>query len=150
MNRNATTGPRLLVVFGRLLAAGAVILAALCLFVRWGKPTTSAEICGIYVADHELAREELTLRPDGTFAQVVTVKATLASSFSEGKWAYDAGAGDVTFYEGFMIVLEGPHELNPDYDSPGLFIVDKSVRYWFGFLVIGDEFGDWPVWRKVK
>ena len=129
------------------------IVSLLSLLVYLGlphHPKTAAELCGHYVLDCELEHEEVTLRPDGTFAQTVTIQATWDVASADGKWTYNTRDGYVTFEDAFMNVLKRPHELNPDYAYPRPGLTLMPAEYWFGRLILGDWLGSWPYWEKVK
>lgn len=162
ISKKAATGLRLIVVLGAILLSA--LIAYLCLPRA---PRTMGELCGTYVLDCELVEEQLILRPDGTFTQTATIKATSEKISSKGTWTYSTRAkhgatfGDVTL-DGFVAVLEWPNELKPDYahSPPGIAVL--PAEYWFGRLILGgsvrrqlefpvsDRVDSWPDWKKVE
>jgi len=138
-----------------VLLGGIVLLALVVYLCIPYAPRTAAELCGTYVLDCELVEQQLTLFPDGTFTQVVTVKSTSEAMSSKGKWRYDtrtkngATFGDVTF-DAFMAVLQWPDELKPDYAHPHPGIAVLPAEYWFGQLILGGRVDSWPDWKKIN
>ena len=130
-----------------------LILAALvvALVVYWlipSYPETAAELFGTYVADHKLVHDEFTLRPDGSFVQTVTVRATSQVVSSQGTWTYDPGNHYVTFRNGFLVSLRPPsYGVDLDYAHQWPVVV-YPVRYWFGRLVF-PEINGRQEWKKV-
>jgi len=144
-------------VLSALVLGGSLLLALFVYFCIPSTPRTTLELCGTYVLDCELVHEELTLNPDGSFTQTVSIKATGEEISSQGKWAYHTRIssglifGDVTFHDGFVSVLEWPNVLRHDYAQPkpgggGAL----PAEYYFGQLELGGRVDSWPQWEKVK
>jgi hypothetical protein len=138
------------------IAAGVVTgLVLLTSFCVPHSPTTAGELYGTYILDCNLVREELILRPDGTFSQTATVKATADEVSAKGNWEYrlrkshGVRFGDVRFTDGFIIMLKRPDTLDPDYAQPKPGCSVLCAEYWYGQLILG-RVDDWPEWRKVK
>jgi hypothetical protein len=135
------------------LGIGAILLVVLLvtLVIYWlipSHPKTTAELCGTYVADHKLVRDEFTLRADGSFVQSVTIKATSAVASSRGTWTYNPSEGYVTFYDGFLRALDWPDKVDPNYARPWP-VVSYPVEYRFGRLVVPLADGR-QEWWKVR
>ena len=151
MNKKVVRRTCLFAVVGAIL-----LLSLLVYFCIPYAPKTAAELCGDYVRDCKLVHEELTLKPDGTFIQTVTIKATSDKISSKGKWTYETHTssglifGDVIFENGFINALKWPDELNPDYAHPLQGISVIPAEYWFGKLIIGGSVDSFPDWKKVK
>ena len=79
------------------------------------KPKSRSELCGTYLADYSIAREEITLNNDGTFIQKVTIKKTSKVDVIQGTWEYFKG--DVLF-NNLMTLTEADGKFNPDYMHP--------------------------------
>jgi len=138
------------------IVVGVMLLLALLVYLCMPySPRTAIELYGDYVLDCELVHEELTLRPDGTFTQTVTIKATSEVFSSKGKWTYHRRMsyglmfGRVRCDGGYRSVLKWPNELKPDYAHRQPGSTSLPAEYWFGQLVMGG--GDsWPEWKKVE
>ncbi len=118
-------------------------------------PRSVSELSGTYVLDCDLAREELILNVDGTFAQTAIIKATRQFATSKGTWKYSTRVskrltfGQIRFSVGFMNVFNGFGELNPDFANPkrpGATVM--GAHYWFGHIVLGMA-DALPYWQKV-
>jgi len=106
------------------------------------------ELCGVYIADDDIAYEVVTLRPDGTYVQRVRIKGSTDVALSEGRWVHERSKGYVVFLGGFMLARRFPHKLNPDYARPPRGNVWKPAKYWFGCLVLGTSEG--VEYKKAK
>ncbi|HAF15737.1 MAG TPA: hypothetical protein DHU55_06000 [Blastocatellia bacterium] len=102
-----------------------------------GKVKSAGELYGTYVADYKVAREKVILNPDGTFTQEVTIKATSKVDVAKGRWSYDSKSGYVTFDGGFMVVLDGFHQFDPDYRKPKPGVVSEPAGKVLGHLSFG-------------
>jgi hypothetical protein len=148
--KKAGPGLRLIIVLGAILLLTLIVY----LYLPYA-PRTMGELCGTYVLDCELVKEELILRPDGTFTQTATIKVASKKVSSEGTWTYGTrlssglAVGDVTL-DGFVALLKWPDELTPDYahSRPGIAVL--PAEYWFGRLILGGRVDSWPDWKKVK
>ena len=169
MNRKARAGWCGIVV---IVMLGAIWLLAGLLALVWyfgllpqflpivtffvSSPKTKAELYGTYVLDCDLLKEELILRPDGTFTQTATIKATSEKISSKGTWVYRTGeskgllCGSVVV-DGYVSLLEEPwqRKLKRDYahtqpDTGGWF-----ADYWYGQLRLGD-INSRPYFRKIS
>src|SRR5208283_6111263 len=72
-----------------------------------GKPVIQTDLVGAYVADYSVAKEKLTLLPDGKFAQQVTIKSSSQILATNGTWTFDPADKRVTFHDSFLTVLDG-------------------------------------------
>ena len=113
------------------------LVLCLVLSVVACKVKNQSEFYSTYLADYNVAKEKLTLNKDGTFVQEVTLKATSKIDIAKGKWSYNAETGYVTFYENFMIVLNGFRKLNPDYTHPKPGFVIIPAAKLFGNIELG-------------
>ena len=104
-------------------------------------PRDSAEVAGEYEADYGVAKETLWLRTDGTFKQMVALKATAKRDSAFGAWKYDPVSGYVTMEDTFLVVLNGYRELNADYDHPKRGSVSEPVESLFGRITLGTSEG---------
>src|SRR6266446_4300950 len=71
-----------------------------------GKPVTQTDLVGAYVADYSVAKERLTLLPDGRFTQQVTIKSGSQIFATNGAWTFDAADKRVAFHDSFFTVLD--------------------------------------------
>ena len=106
---NKKTSPRSCI----LVSVGSILVLSLFVYsCTTSTPRQAGEFYGDYVLDCELVHEEMTLHPDGTFTQKVTIKATSEVISSKGKWTYHTRKssglmfGDVTFDDGFVKRVE--------------------------------------------
>jgi len=120
--------------------------ALLAAIVAGCKPGEVASIYGTYVADYPAAREQLTLRPDGTFTQEVTLRPGGHRVTSAGKWQFDAATGFVILPSGYIEVLDALGRGRPDYAQPLAGVVDMPVVACFGRLYIGT--GEFVLYAK--
>lgn len=95
---------------------------------------TLNELDGRYESRRSFGTEVLTLRPDGTFLQVINVAGRGNPLSCEGKWTYDPVQGSVGLY-GAIVTDDGfgqlPEDLSPDMGRWGL-----VARTGFGGLVL--------------
>jgi hypothetical protein len=101
------------------------------------KPKTKSDLPGKYVADYDLAKEEITLNADGTFTQKVVLKATSKVDTTKGTWSYDPEDGYLTFDKHFMRVMNGFAKLRPNYNRPNDGLTCLPTGRWFGRILIG-------------
>lgn len=117
------------------------IIIFMVLFMVSCKVKSQSDLFGTYVADYNVAKEELTLNKDGTFIQKVKLKAKSKVAIAKGKWTYDTKTGYVIFEENHMAVIDGFRKLNPDYEKPNpgpaFFPADK----YFGRILLGSAEG---------
>ena len=100
---------------------------------------------GTYIADYKFAKETLTLNPDGTYVQQVTLKTDGRVSVARGKWNYDPATAYATFDHHMMLVMDGFQHFMPNYAVPrkeGL--VSLPVDRLFGQVRIGAADGAAP------
>jgi hypothetical protein len=107
-----------------------------------------SELYGRYLADYEVAKEKLTLNRDATFTQEVVLKASSKVEVATGTWSYNPETGYVSLNGGFIVVLNGLKEVNPDNArrKPGLVVLPADS--YFGGIVIGAAKG--VLYKKVK
>lgn len=120
----------------------ALISLFLTLFIVACKVNDQSELFGTYLADYDVAKEELTLNKDGTFVQTVTLIATSKIDQHKGTWTYKAESGYVTFHGGLIDVFDGFRKFNPDYAHPtksGLAV--QPVLKFLGSVSIGSDEG---------
>jgi hypothetical protein len=115
-------------------------------------PRKTAELYGNYVLDCKLIHGEMTLFPNGTFTQTVTIKATDEVFSSRGMWSYvteqSSGLtfGTLRLRDGSINVLKRPDELRQDYAQQKPSNSFMPAEYWFGRLILGRA-DDWPEWK---
>jgi len=131
---------RLALSFGTMSLLGVLMFGC--------KPAGQSGIPGKYVADYDLAREEVTLDANGTFTQKVVFKATSKVDTSKGKWSYEPEISYLRFDEHFMLVTDGFRHFRPDYDKPngGDTLLPNNRR--FGSASFGTEEG--VLWVKCE
>ena len=151
-----TRKKRKLRLLSALVLGGSLLLLLFVYFCIPSTPRTSLELCGTYILDCELVHEELTLSPEGTFSQTVSIKATGEEISSVGKWAYHTRLnrglifGDVVFDNGLLNVLKWPDELKADYSHQERGTAFLPAEYYFSQLELGGRVDSWPQWKKVK
>jgi hypothetical protein len=104
----------------------------------WNQPRQTSALYGTYTANYKFAKETLTLNPDGTYLQQVTLKRDGRVSVALGKWSYDPRTGYATFDNHMMLVMDGFQHFRLNYDVPrkeGL--VSLPVDRLFGKMRIG-------------
>jgi hypothetical protein len=112
----------------------AVLLAATLLGC---KPHEVARVYGTYLANYSAATESLTLKPDGTFVQSVTLHSHSKPVTSTGHWRFDQPTAFVIFDSGYIEVLDAFGRPRPDYAQPLAGVVDMPVVRCLGHLYIG-------------
>jgi hypothetical protein len=112
-------------------------------------PRSDSELYGDYVLDCDLVHEHLSLRPDGSYVQTVTIKATSQIAVSEGRWTYDKCDRHVHFVSHFLLSLSSPFDVNPSYASPSQGLVAYTATRWMGRVTLRGWVDDWPGWRKL-
>lgn len=104
-------------------------------------PMSDADLVGVYYADYKEAKEKLTLDKDHRFIQEVTLKAKGGTDIAKGSWNYDSSNGYITFGDGFMLVLDGFRNLDPNFARPKPGLVSQPVSRLFGEVTIGTNEG---------
>jgi hypothetical protein len=126
---------------GHILASRSLLLfttVAILGAIMFGcKPKSQSDLYGRYIADYDLAKEELTLNADGTFTQKVVLKATSKVDTSKGTWIFRQKEGYLVFDKNFMNVMNGFAELRPNYNRPNEGTTCLPVGRWFGRIMIG-------------
>jgi hypothetical protein len=101
------------------------------------KPREVSPVYGTYLADYPAAAESLTLRPDGTFVQSVTLHPHGRPVTTTGHWRFDQPTAFVIFDSGYIEVLDAFSRPRPDYAQPLAGVVDMPVLSCLGRLYIG-------------
>jgi len=101
------------------------------------RPRDVSPVYGTYIADYPAATERLTLKPDGTFVQSVTLRPHGRTVTSTGHWSFDQPTGFVVFDSGYIEVLDVFSRPRPDFAQPLAGVVDMPVESCFGRLYIG-------------
>jgi len=104
-------------------------------------------IYGMYVADYEVASEQLTINRDGTFLQKVTLKTNQKVDRAEGKWTYDLEDRYLRLDNNFMVVVDGFMEFNPNYLQPKKGIAALPTGKFLGNIRIGTSEG--VLYKKI-
>jgi hypothetical protein len=96
------------------------VALTLIVFISGCKRLEKADLDGRYLADDDLATEELTLDTDGDYTQKVTLKSTHKTHLANGKWTFDRirGCVYVTFDKNFIVVRNDFGKLRADYNQP--------------------------------
>ena len=100
-----------------------------------GRPLTRADLTGGYVADYPIAKEKLSLLPDGKFTQQVTIKASSQILVTNGAWTFDQTDKRLIFHDTFLTVLDGFGHPNKQAE-PGTAMLPVIRR--FGTVRIGE------------
>ena len=90
--------------------------AATSLF--WSQPRQAGALYGTYVAENKFAKETLTLNPDGTYLQQVSLKSDGRTSLACGNWHYDPATAYATFDHHMMLVTDGFQNFLTYYATP--------------------------------
>ncbi len=101
------------------------------------KPAEVSPVYGTYLADYPAASESLTLKPDGTFVQSVTLHPHGRPVTTAGRWRFDPATAFVIFGSGYIEVLDAFGRPRPDYAQPLAGIVDMPVIGCLGSLYMG-------------
>jgi len=112
-------------------------LGFLSLFSGCGKPVTTVDLPGTYVANYGFATETVSIKEGGRFDQIINVKATGKVVVTNGTWRFDPEERDIVFSETFMLVHDGFGEFDPNFEHPRSAIKFYPVRRTFGKLQIG-------------
>jgi len=112
----------------------ALVAAAL---IGCKRPTEVSPVYGTYVADYPAAAETLTLKPDGTFVQSVTLHGHGRPVTTTGHWRFDQPTAFVIFDSGYIEVLDVFGRARPDYAQPLAGMVDMPVVSCLAHLYIG-------------
>src|SRR5579871_3242582 len=112
-----------------------IVIMLISLFSGCGKPVTRADLSGTYVADYSVAKETLTLLPEGVFTQQVVIKTSSQILVTNGTWRFDMADQRITLGDGFYSVLDGFHKLK---SPPEPTTADLPVVRLFGDVEIGD------------
>ena len=96
-----------------------------------------SEVPGIYVGENACRKEKITIRPDGTFTQVVTLKSTGKTNQTTGEWelgpiAYPS-AEHLRFQSHFLIFTDSCDEFLPKLESDS-YVTSTPVGRDFGWL----------------
>ena len=127
------------------MAAG-LVLAAL---FAWCSPHFDRlDLVGVYVAKYPSGTETLTLKPDGTFLQEVTLKEPQDSTpiTRVASWTWDESPQRLRLHDG-MAVNDGFGDISPTFrtDSGGDYGAER--KWWFfGQLLLGDR-DSAPLWK---
>ena len=128
-----------------LVAAGLVLAA---LFV-WCLPHFDrSDLVGVYVAKDRFGTETLTLKPDGTFLQEVTLKEPLDSTpiTRVGSWTWDESDQTLRLDDG-MPVNDGFGNISPTFQTGSGGDYPLTRKWWFfGQLLLGDR-DSAPLWK---
>lgn len=104
----------------------------------WNQPKQAATLYGTYTADYNFAKETLTLSPDGTYVQQVTLKSEGRVNLVRGTWRYDPATAYVTFDHHMMLVMDGFQHFRPGYAEPRFKgLVSLPADRLFGQIRIG-------------
>lgn len=117
----------------RRMLACALLAAALA----GCKPREVSPVYGTYLADYPAATELLTLKPDGTFTQSVTLHPHGRPVTTTGHWRFDQPTAYVIFDSGYIEVLDALGRRRPDYAQPLAGMIFMPVVSCFGRLYIG-------------
>jgi hypothetical protein len=97
-----------------ILLAVLISLCINCCII--GSSANKSDIPGTYVTDYKYAKETLIMVENGTFVQVVTIKATMATSIRQGTWSLNNEGNMITFHgKGLMEVMNWKLEFLPNY-----------------------------------
>jgi hypothetical protein len=110
-------------------------LGLLAVLTGCGKPTTKAELLGVYVADYPAAKEKVTLLAEGKFTQQVTIKSTSKVLVTKGTWTFDSTEKYLYLRDTFLTVLDGFGQPRTQ-PEPGTSVLPVVSR--FGKIQIGD------------
>ena len=124
------------------------ILSLLFLLTSCRGQVSLDDLYGTYVADYEVANEQLTINEDGTFLQKVTLKSSQKVDIAKGIWRYDLKEGYLRLDNNFMVVVDGLMEFKPDYLQPQKAIIFKPVGKFFGNIRIGTLEG--VLYKKIE
>jgi hypothetical protein len=116
--RSSGPNPFAAVVAGVISAAFILSGCRSAISLFWNQPERTAALYGTYVADNKFARETLTLNPDGTYMQQVTLKSSSRVTVARGRWHYDSATAYATFDHHMMLVTNGFQHFNPGYATP--------------------------------
>ncbi len=118
--------------------AGRMLLCVLLAAALVGcTPREVSPVYGSYIADYPAATETLTLKPDGTFVQSVTLHSHEKPVTSTGHWHFDQPTAFVIFDSGYIEVLDVLGRPRPDYGQPLSGVVFMPVVRCLGRLYIG-------------
>jgi hypothetical protein len=70
---------------------------------------------GAYEARYPEAAEQLTIRPDGSYSQVVKFPSRTNIFQATGKWRFDPRVPEVVFDKEFLVVLNGFGQISKDF-----------------------------------
>ncbi|HUY19006.1 MAG TPA: hypothetical protein VMV15_07250 [Candidatus Binataceae bacterium] len=118
-------------------AALMLVCALLAAALVGCKPPEVSPVYGSYIADYAAATETLTLKPDGTFVQSVTLRPHGKPVTSTGHWHFDQPTAFVIFDSGYIEVLDLLGRPRPDYAQPLSGEVFMPVVRCLGRLYIG-------------
>jgi len=112
-----------------------IALLATLFMMNGCSPKATADLYGKYQANYDLAKENLTLNPDGTFVQEVILKSNGKADTTRGLWDYENGI--VTFRGNFMNVRNEEGTLNSGYAQPSDGLVGLPAESYFGTMYLG-------------
>ena len=105
-----------------------LILAAILITGIAGcTPVDDERLVGTYVAEYSYAREELDIKPNGTYVQRILIKGKAEELTHFGTWAYDRSAGRLALNNA-LLLDDNFGKLKPDYMTPVRGIWGLSVR----------------------
>lgn len=130
-----------------VLVAAGLVLAAL---LAWCSPHFDrSDLVGVYVAKYPSGTETLTLKPDGTFLQEVTLKEPQdgAPVTRGGTWTWDEPAQRLRLHN-CMPVSDPSGNIRPDFQTapPGCDTGAERKWWFFGQLLLGDR-DSAPLWK---
>jgi hypothetical protein len=128
------------------VAAGLVLVA---LFLAGVSPHFDrSDLIGVYVAKYPSGTETLTLKPDGTFLQEVTLKEPQDSTpvTRTGSWTWDESAQRLRLHDG-MAVNDGFGDISPTLRTDSGGDTGAERKWWFfGQILLGDR-DSAPLWK---
>ena len=115
-----------------------ILAVGTCLQIRSCTGNTEvSEVPGIYVGENDCRKEKITIRPDGTFTQVVTLQSTGKTSQTSGEWElgrreYPFGQ-NLCFQDHFLMFTDSCDEFLPKLESDS-YVTSMPVGRDFGWL----------------
>jgi hypothetical protein len=131
---------------GAAIAAivGVIVIGGSCAALSAG--VDASDVPGVYVAKYDSGTQEITLRHDGTYVQVITVEGVHTPIVNSGTWRY--GDQEVVMRNCFFL-NDGTGGIRPDFEDALGVCVYPVERRWFlwGQLRLGPDEGS-PLWRS--
>ena len=90
-------------------------------------PIDERRVLGAYVAEYSYARQELDIKPNGSYVQRIVVKGKSEELTHSGTWTYDRSASRLVLNDP-LLLDDNFGKLNPDYRTPAKGIWGLSVR----------------------